>query len=77
LMTRPHTHPYYIQWLNNSGKAKVTHTIHIHFSIRKRCLRRHKIVAYVDTLVVLNFGKRCRHRHKIVAYVDTKYIDTR
>jgi hypothetical protein len=33
LMTRLHTHPYYIQWLNNSGKAKVTHTSHIHFSI--------------------------------------------
>jgi hypothetical protein len=33
LMTRLHTHPYYIQWLNNSGKGKVTHTIHVHFSI--------------------------------------------
>jgi hypothetical protein len=33
LMTCLHTHPYYIQWLNNSGKAKVTHTAHIHFSI--------------------------------------------
>jgi hypothetical protein len=33
LMTRLHTHPYYIQWLNNSGKAKVTHTACIHFSI--------------------------------------------
>jgi hypothetical protein len=33
LMTRLHTHPYYIQWLNNSGKAKVTHTARIHFSI--------------------------------------------
>jgi hypothetical protein len=33
LMTRLHTHPYYIQWLNNSGKAKVTHTTHVHFSI--------------------------------------------
>jgi hypothetical protein len=33
LMTRAHTHPYYIQWLNNSGKAKVTHTIRAHFSI--------------------------------------------
>jgi hypothetical protein len=31
--TRLHTHPYYIQWLNNSGKAKVTHTAHVHFSI--------------------------------------------
>jgi hypothetical protein len=27
------THPYYIQWLNNSGKAKVTHTAHVHFTI--------------------------------------------
>jgi hypothetical protein len=33
LMTRLHTHPYYIQWLNNSGKTKVTHTAHVHFSI--------------------------------------------
>jgi hypothetical protein len=33
LTTRLHTHPYYIQWLNNSGKSKVTHTAHVHFSI--------------------------------------------
>jgi hypothetical protein len=33
LMTHPHTHPYYIQWLNNSGKAKVTHTARVHFYI--------------------------------------------
>jgi hypothetical protein len=33
LMTRAHTYPYYIQWLNNSDKTKVTHTTHIHFSI--------------------------------------------
>jgi hypothetical protein len=33
LMTRLHTHPYYIQWLNNSGKAKVTYTTRVHFSI--------------------------------------------
>jgi hypothetical protein len=33
LMTRAHTHPYYIQWLNNSGKAKVTLTARVHFSI--------------------------------------------
>jgi hypothetical protein len=33
LMTCLHTHPYYIQWLNNSGKAKVTHTTRVHFSI--------------------------------------------
>jgi hypothetical protein len=32
-MTHAHTHPYYIQWLNNSGKATVTHTLCIHFSI--------------------------------------------
>jgi hypothetical protein len=33
LTTSLHTHPYYIQWLNNSGKAKVTHTVRVHFSI--------------------------------------------
>jgi hypothetical protein len=33
LTTRLHTHPYYIQWLNNIGKAKITHTAHVHFSI--------------------------------------------
>jgi hypothetical protein len=33
LTTRAHTHPYYIQWLNNSGKAKVTQTARVHFSI--------------------------------------------
>jgi hypothetical protein len=33
LMTRLHTHPYYIQWLNNSGKAKITHITRVHFSI--------------------------------------------
>jgi hypothetical protein len=33
LMTHLHTHPYYIQWFNNSGKAKVTCTTRIHFSI--------------------------------------------
>jgi hypothetical protein len=33
LTARLHTHPYYIQWLNNSGKAKVTHTARVHFSI--------------------------------------------
>jgi hypothetical protein len=33
LMTHAHTHPYYIQWLNNNGKTKVTHTAHVHFSI--------------------------------------------
>jgi hypothetical protein len=33
LMTCAHTHPYNIQWLNNSDKAKVTHTSRIHFYI--------------------------------------------
>jgi hypothetical protein len=33
LTARLHTHRYCIQWLNNSGKAKVTHTAHVHFSI--------------------------------------------
>jgi hypothetical protein len=32
LTTRDHTHLYYIQWLNSSGKAKVTHTTCVHFS---------------------------------------------
>jgi hypothetical protein len=33
LMTHAHTHPYYIQWFNNSHKAKVTHTACVHLSI--------------------------------------------
>jgi hypothetical protein len=33
LTTHLHTHPYYIQWLNNSGKDKVKHIACIHFSI--------------------------------------------
>jgi hypothetical protein len=33
LTTCAHTHPYYIHWLNNSGKVKVTHTSRVHFSI--------------------------------------------
>jgi hypothetical protein len=33
LTTHAHTHPYYIKWLNNSGKAKVTHIARVHFSI--------------------------------------------
>jgi hypothetical protein len=34
LTTHAHSHPYYIQWLNNSGKApKVTHIAHVHLSI--------------------------------------------
>jgi hypothetical protein len=27
LSTKPHPHPYHIQWLNNSGKAKVTRLV--------------------------------------------------
>src|SRR5438105_5778201 len=33
LPTHEHTHPYHIQWLNNSGKVKVTQTARVHFSI--------------------------------------------
>jgi hypothetical protein len=33
LSTKLHPHPYYIQWLNNSGKAKVTRLVRIHFLI--------------------------------------------
>src|SRR3954468_14619864 len=33
LPTRPHPHPYYIQWFNNSGKIKVTRSVRVHFSI--------------------------------------------
>jgi hypothetical protein len=33
LTTCLHTHPYYIQWLNNSGKATVIHIARVHFSI--------------------------------------------
>jgi hypothetical protein len=33
LMTCLHTHSYYIQWLNNSGKTKVTHIARVYFSI--------------------------------------------
>ncbi|WVZ58320.1 hypothetical protein U9M48_008601 [Paspalum notatum var. saurae] len=33
LITRPHPHPYHIQWLNDSGKAKVTQTVRVYFSI--------------------------------------------
>src|SRR3954462_1869134 len=33
LTTRPHPHPYYIQWFNNGGKVKVTRTVRVHFSI--------------------------------------------
>jgi hypothetical protein len=33
LTTKPHPHPYYIRWLNNSGKVKVTRLVRINFSI--------------------------------------------
>jgi transposase InsO family protein len=33
LSTKPHPHPYHIQWLNNSGKAKVTRLVRINFAI--------------------------------------------
>jgi hypothetical protein len=33
LTTKPHPHPYCIQWLNNSGKAKVTKLVRINFAI--------------------------------------------
>jgi hypothetical protein len=42
LSTRPHPYPYHIQWLNDSGKAKVIQTCRVHFSIG----------AYVDCDVV-------------------------
>jgi hypothetical protein len=33
LPTRPHPHPYYVQWLNDSGKAMVLKTCRVSFSI--------------------------------------------
>jgi hypothetical protein len=33
LSTKPHPYPYHIQWLNNSGKAKVTRLVCINFAI--------------------------------------------
>jgi hypothetical protein len=33
LTIRVHTHSYYIHWLNNNGKAKITHTVYVYFSI--------------------------------------------
>jgi hypothetical protein len=33
LCTKPHPQPYYIQWLNNSGKMKVIRMIRVNFSI--------------------------------------------
>jgi hypothetical protein len=31
LSMRPHKHSYYVQWLNDSGKVKVTQTARVHF----------------------------------------------
>jgi hypothetical protein len=33
LTTHPLPHPYHIQWINDSGKVKVTHMVRVHFSI--------------------------------------------
>jgi hypothetical protein len=33
LTTNPHQRPYHIQWLNNSGKAKVTKLVQLNFAI--------------------------------------------
>jgi hypothetical protein len=33
LTTKPHPHPYHIQWLNNIGKANVTKLVRINFAI--------------------------------------------
>jgi hypothetical protein len=33
LPTRPHPHPYHIQWLNQGGKLKVTRSVRVHFSM--------------------------------------------
>ena len=33
LTTRPHPHPYYIQWVNSYDRIKVTEIVHIEFSI--------------------------------------------
>jgi len=33
LCTQPHLKPYYIQWLNNSGKVKVTRLVRVNFAI--------------------------------------------
>ena len=33
LTTRPHPHPYYIQWINSYDRIKVTEIAHIEFSI--------------------------------------------
>jgi hypothetical protein len=31
LTTRPHPHPYHIQWINQGGKLKVTRSVRVHF----------------------------------------------
>jgi hypothetical protein len=33
LSTKPHPHPYHIQWLNNSGKEKKAKLVRINFAI--------------------------------------------
>jgi hypothetical protein len=33
LTTKPHPHPYYMQWVNSYDKIKVTEFAHIEFSI--------------------------------------------
>jgi hypothetical protein len=33
LPTRPHPHPYHIQWLSQRGKLKVTRSVRVHFSM--------------------------------------------
>jgi hypothetical protein len=33
LCTKPHPQPYFIQWLNNSGKVKVTQMVRVNFLI--------------------------------------------
>lgn len=33
LTTQQHSHPYYIQWFNNSGRLKVTRIVRVYFSI--------------------------------------------
>jgi hypothetical protein len=33
LTTKPHPRQYHIQWLNNSGKAKVTKLVRLNFAI--------------------------------------------
>jgi hypothetical protein len=33
LTTKPHPRKYHIQWLNNSGKAKVTKLVRLNFAI--------------------------------------------